>query len=222
MHTAQTLPQAALPLTVAALLALAPGVTQASEIAASPVPAADEGLAPPGSLSRAHLEGNRLTVTASCTRDGQIEARVAGFPWVTRKTNCERGQTQALVRLPAARGLLRSRAVTLIVRAGGRATSSLLRFPGRSGAQAAQAHSGTPVARTARWSRAHAVARCEWANHTSNGNRVIDIGLTREASFGLPTGTRFAWESWIYYINDSTRARGYQRAGMWHYIRRNR
>jgi hypothetical protein len=190
----------ALPLTVAALLALGAGSAPASA-GAAPAAAGHAGndAAPaPGSLSGAHLDGRRLMVTAGCNRDGRVEARVAGHAPVGRAVACRRGHARAVLRLPGPARDLDSAAVTIVVRAGGRPAPARLHFRGRS---------SSSTARSTQWSSADGNALC------TTTPTVIDIGTAPSASFGLPAGTRFGWESWIYYVNAHTGASGYQRYG---------
>ena len=179
----------------------------ASEASVGPVArvAADTGRtvsALPASLSGAQLAGRRLTVTASCERDGRIAARVAGRAPTSRTVTCHRGETRAVFRLAGPVSRLKSLAVTLIVRTGGRPAPSRLLFGARAVA---------PPARSAQLS--HGSAMCTTGDHLDGSRAVIDIGINPNASFGLRAGTGFAWESWIYYVNAGTGARGYQRYG---------
>lgn len=198
---------AGLLLAVAALLAFSPVAGQASERPATPGTDGhtnkSESVAP-GSLTGAQLEGRRLTITATCDRDGRIEAR-AGLLRLTRDANCRRGHTHAAFRLPHPASGSTSDAITVVVRASSQATRSRLRFSRLR----ADGHARSPAARSAQFSDANSI--CLTADFSSGGRAIMDIGLAQGASFGLRYGTSFAWETWIYFVNVRTGASGYQR-----------
>jgi hypothetical protein len=157
------------------LAAAAVAPTAAS--ADSPATPAERG--DPTPITEARLDGSRLTVSLRCRRAATVT--IAGRE---HRVACRggRGRAQARVR--------RGAPVKLAVRVDGRTMTATLPFGSKPG-----------TARAAAWQTwRDGSALCEHVDFLGNRNPVR-IGITNGSSFGLRFGERFAWRTWIYWLD---------------------